>query len=406
MTAARPLCKALLRSLPKTSKGAALLVMLFLILATFGTIIVSQLSKANLEMQMQKKTQETLAQAKQALIAWSVLNGDVGTNTLHRPGALPCPADPATPGLQKSSCASATGSAIGRLPWKTLGIDELRDAYGEDLWYSVSDSFRPAPPNLPAINSDSQGTMLLYASNGSTLLTPVGDELAAIVFSAGPPIAAQNRNAGPDSVANYLDAGNGWNNATAGGPFISGPAKDSSGNTVVNDLTIGLSARELINAVEKRVLEEAKIALANFFAANGKYPNPANPNDPGCTSPISSVKNPPTCASDNAVCFGRFPDVLPPSLQPSTWFRPNGWGRVITYALNDSGAGCTNTLKVDGMSKSYVLVAPGTALAGQTRPSANLADYLEDSANKDAWSADPNFSTPSAISNDQLRSYP
>lgn len=381
-----------------------MLVMLFLVLVTFSTIIVSQLSRVNLETQRQKKTFDALAQAKQALIAWSVLNGDTGTNTRRRPGALPCPADPLNPGIQKSSCVAASGSAIGRLPWKTLGIDELRDAHGEPLWYSVSNSFRPAPPNNPAINSDSEGTLLLYAPDGSTLLTPTGEELAAIVFSPGPPLGNQDRNADPNASGNFLDAGNGRNNANASGPFISGPAQDISGSTVVNDLVAGVRASELIHAVEKRILEEAKIALANYLVANGTYPNPANPNDPGCTSPITNVQNPPTCAQDSTMCSGRFPDIL----STSTWFRPNGWGRVLTYAVHDAGVGCSAALTVDGQSRQYVIIAPGSPRNGQNRSIASptLANYLDDAANSDAWNPDLQFSSPSTTSNDQIRSFP
>ena len=396
MTVARPFVRAVLRSPPNSSKGAALLVILFLVLATFSTIIVSQLSKAGLETLRQKKTLEALAQAKQALISWSVVRGDVSAG---RPGTLPCP-DRYNLGTDSGSCSATGGTSIGRLPWKTLGIEDLRDADGERLWYAVSDNFRVA--NSAAINSDSPGTLELYASDGTTLLTQTGERLAAVVFSVGAPLPGQDRGSSPNAATNYLDAANTRNNAIASGPFIAGPVKNAQGDIMLNDLVLGISARELISAVEKRVLKEAQNALAAFVIANGKYPNPAKPNDPGCISPINNIGDPPTCAVDNTVCFGRFPDIP----EPSTWFRPNGWGRVMAYALNDISAGCTTALKIDVSSKSYVLIAPGITLAGQTRPSSSLADYLEDPANKDAWSADPNFSMPSSISNDQLRSYP
>ena len=395
-------------------KGAALLVMLLVVITAFGAVMISSLSAANVDAQRQKKTLDTLAQGKQALIAWSVLNGDIGTNTHHRPGALPCPEDPATPGQQKSTCVAATGSAIGRLPWKTLGIDELRDANGERLWYVVSNNFRPAPPNYLAINSDSKGTLLLYAADGSALLTPGGEELAAVVFSAGPPLALQDRGAGPNIAANYLDSGNGRNNALATGPFIAGPAKNAAGNVIVNDLVTGISARELIAAVEKRVLKEAQDALASYALANGgKFPNPAKFNGTNCAASISDIRTPTTCAKDNTVCFGRFPEDIPVS---STWFSPNGWGRVITYAVNrnavqdSSAAECSAALNVGGLSKSYVLFAPGSALGALTRPSNSLANYLEDASNNDAWtslsSGQASFSATSSAGNDQIRSIP
>ena len=404
MIASRPFAGMSLATFPKDSNGAALLVMLFLVLVAFSTIIVSQLSRANLEVQRQNKTLEVLAQAKQALIAWSVLNGDTGTNPLRRPGALPCPADPGNPGIQKATCAAGTGTAIGRLPWKTLGIDELRDAYGEPLWYSVSNVFRPAPPNYGAINSDRAGTLLLYAPDGETLLTPEGDEFAAAIFSPGPPLMNQDRNAAPNAAASYLDTGNGRNNANANGPFIAGPARNATGEVVVNDLVTGIRAAELIRAVENRVLEEAKIALASYVVLNGAYPHPAKQDDPDCASAITDVRNPPSCVQDSATCSGRLPDI--PS--PSTWFQPNGWGRSIAYAVHDEGIGCTAPLSVDGKAKQYVLIAPGTPRPGQVRTTAspNLANYLDDASNFDAWDPEFQFITPSATSNDQIRNSP
>ena len=411
MTVARPFVRALLRSPPNSSKGAALLVILFLVLAAFSTVIVSQLSKANLEAQKQKKTQEALAQAKQALIAWSVLQGDIGNDTYNRqrPGTLPCPATDDL-GSVGSTCKLASSSTIGRLPWKELGIDVLRDADGETLWYAMDENFRrPGLSNTP-INSDSKGSLMLSATDGATSLTPSGEELVAIIFSAGSPLSGQDRSS-TTSPANYLDSAKdannvSWNNAAAGGPFITGPVRDAQGNVTINDIAIGISAKELMAAVEKRALKEAQLLLTAYYDANGKYPNPAKATVTTCKSTRSSISNTATCDSDPSTCFGRFPEDISVSSYPATWFQQNAWGRVMTYALSDSGAGCSNTLTVDGTAKSYVLVAPGTARSGQTRPSASLADYLEDSANTDAWAANPNFATPSTVSNDQLRSAP
>lgn len=396
------------RSPQLQNRGAALLVVLLLILTIFATSLVGALSSKSIEIQRQKKSLDALKQAKRALIAWSVLQGDLGTTTNPRPGTLPCP-DVTNTGTHGSSCSLAGSSTIGRIPWKTLGIEELRDANGEQLWYAISNSFRrPGLSNAP-INSDSQGTLLLYAADGATLLTPSGEELVAIIFSAGLPLPGQDRNAGPNSAASYLDSGNGRNNAAAGGPFILGPVTDAQGDMIVNDLVLGISARELIASIEKRVLREAQDGLSKFASANGgKFPNPSSSS---CTLTITSVATPNTCDSDSTICFGRLPEnVLSPHV--ADWFIQNGWGRTMTYAvdkndaLDGSGSGCSTALTTDGHAKSYVVITPGLRRAGQTRPSTSLTDYLDDSANSDAWSADPDFSTPIASSNDQLRSLP
>ena len=336
------------------------------------------------------------------------MNG-VPEPTYYRPGNLPCPdgnhfGDSNT-GYASGSCSAGGNTSIGRLPWKSLKVERLHDAYGESLWYAVSDNFRPAKDlNNKAINSDTKGTLLLYGTDGTSLATTTCEELAAIIFAPGPPLAGQDRAALPDTAASYLEAFAGKNNASAAGPFIMGPVKDSSGNIVANDLVIGVTARELIAATEKRALKEAQNALLSYKTAQGSFPNPAPYNDASCTSPVTNVKSVALCTSNGATCFGRLPeDVL--ALYAALWFQQNGWGRVMTYAIY-SGAACTVPIKVDATTKEYVLIAPGSARNGQNRPSTSLSNYLEDVGNTGAWAANPDFSMPSIDSNDQLRSYP
>ena len=91
----------------------------------------------------------------------------------------------------------------------------------------------------------------------------------------------------------------------------------------------------------------------------------------------------------------------------------------MTYAINDgigSAARCPTPIGIDGTKKynTYILIAPGTARTGQSRPPpitqqnspASLSNYLEDTGNTDAWSGNFDFVTPTANSNDRLRSAP
>lgn len=396
---------------PERCDGAALISLMLMVVIAFSAVLVTSLLGSGLEMQRRQKTLEALAQAKQALIAWSAMQGDTGTDSFRRPGTLPCPDTNffggANSGNAAGSCSSAGGTSIGRLPWKSLGTDRLRDATGETLWYAVSDKFRNPNLNSVAINSDSTGSLLLYAADGSSLVTPSGEELAAIIIAPGLPLPGQDRATLPNASSSFLESFNGKNNANANGPFIMGPATDGSGTLVVNDIVVGITARELILAAEQRAMKEAQNALGAFAAANGHFPNPAPFDGANCTSTVTNVTASPipSCASDSASCFGRLPeDVIAPHV--ATWFLQNAWGRTMTYAISDGNAGCATPLYVDGASKSFVLIAPGTARNGQNRPSTSLSDYLEDSDNTDAWLGDPNFSTPTVDSNDQLRSFP
>lgn len=404
--------------LPPQQQGAALLMLLLIILLSAAYTVMGTFSATTLKIERQNKTTEALAQAKEALIAWSVLQGDVGKYTNSRPGNLPCP-DTTNSGIQNSTCVSTSGAingkTIGRLPWRTLKIEDLCDAAGERLWYALSDKFRNTELNPNAINSDTLGSLKLYASDGKTLLTLAGEELVAVIFSAGSPLAGQNREADQNNVANYLDTANNQNNANASGPFITGPIQNSQGDTILNDHLITISAAELIGAIEKRALKEAQNALAAFALDNGgKYPNPAKRNDTVCISTITNITNPSICPSASNQCFGRLPEDSVEHYAAS-WFKQNGWGRTMTYAVNKndvvdgSASSCSTLLKVNGQIKSYVIVAPGSTKSGRIRPSSTLVNYLEDAENQDAWTtgaAQRNFIKPKNTSNDQLRSVP
>ena len=397
-----------------SQRGVSLLLALLVALTLGLSQFFQAVDPAAARLARERRTEQALAQAKAALIAWSVVQGDLGDEIYDRPGSLPCP-DLGDTGTAAASCASASASSLGRLPWKTLGIEAWRDADGERLWYALSNNFRVR--HSAAINSDTRGQLQLYATDGTTLLTPAGEELAAIIFAAGPPLAGQDRGAGPDHAANYLDAASPWNNASAPGPFVSGPLRNASGEIVVNDRVMMLTSRELLGAAEQRALSEAQSALAAFALAHGgKYPNPAKAGGAICQSRIANIKSNNTCSNIGSnACFGRLPEDAPAAtLAP--WFIRNGWGRVLSYAVNRSrvvdpgGAECSTALNVDGAAKAYVLLAPGAAKSGQTRPSSALADYLDDTANSDAWTAQASgqasFAKPTTASNDTLRSVP
>ena len=398
-----------------SQRGVSLLLALLVALTFSLNLFFKAATPLSAKLAGEQRTAQALAQAKAALIAWSVVQGDMGDGVHDRPGNLPCP-DRQNTGTAPGPCTSSgSGTSIGRLPWKTLGIEALRDDDGERLWYALSNNFRVT--HNAAINSDTRGQLQLYATDGTTLLTPAGEELAAIIFSAGPPLAGQDRVADPLSAANYLDAASPWNNALAPGPFIAGPVANAQGEIVINDRVMALSTRELISAIEKRALNEAQIALAAFAAEHAaKYPNPAKSNDAICLSTISNINSNNTCSNVGSdACFGRLPEDAPgAALAP--WFLRNGWGRVMIYAVNknravDPGsAECSAALNVGGTGADYLLLAPGSPGRGQTRPSPALANYLEDGANSDAWTSGaigrPTFSKPSAASNDSLRSRP
>lgn len=385
-------------------RGAALLLIFLLLFTLSSAYLVSKLTtKTSQSAGTATKTNQALAEAKQALIAWSVANGtDSG---MARPGELPCP-DRNTPGSANEGTAgtggvaacTTVGSRIGRLPWKTLGIAKTLDGDGNALWYALSPNFRQASQgNEPPINSNTVGTLLVYDASG-TLLTPSGEEAAAVIIAPGTPIGSQNRNNA--TLANqYLEGttvnGTAGNNANSTGPFIAGPVGDGS---KLNDRIVYVTARELLNAVDQRVFMEAQRILGTHYQNH-----PASPAT--CTTNRTSiVTGTGYCPSTTGACIGRLPDGEP--LEPRwsavpQWFADNGWGRNMVWA-NGNAPGCnpSSLPTVNGSSAwLMVLVSPGSSLSGpRTAPPtvATLPLFLEDAANQDAFANGPAGGPPAS----------
>lgn len=396
--------------LRSTQRGAALLILLLFLILGGAYLFVSALNKATPQIERDKITADALAKAKQALIGWSAARGDSG-NANARPGELPCP-DTNNDGVAEASCSTASGTSIGRIPYKTLGIDPPRDASGEILWYALDNNFRQRTFNNNPINSNTRATLQVYANDGVTPLTPAGSEAVAVIFAPGVALTGQTRGAAQqNTAANYLDSVGPpnipatRNNATAGGPFIQGPVKDTSGNIIMNDQLVFITANELMAVVEKAVANTVRTLLSNYYAANGYYPYPALYTNPNCLD--QGVGGYLTfCTSDATRCRGRFPDdALPVNWSGSYalpgWFSYNLWGQTLYYGVGTNflasvPAGCSPTLTVNGTAGTRaVFFTAGSPLGatnrGQASPltpeSTNLSNYLEDTLNRNGWTS-------------------
>src|SRR5205085_490476 len=122
----------------RQSGAGFVLVALFLV-AVLASLAALGRGAFNGAAQRQRITERALAQAREALIAYAAerpIDAAVG------PGYLPCP-DADDDGWAETTCGSLSGhlgqaERLGRLPWKTLGLPDLRDGSGERLWYAVS----------------------------------------------------------------------------------------------------------------------------------------------------------------------------------------------------------------------------------------------------------------------------
>jgi hypothetical protein len=126
------------RHLPARQRGLALLGLIGMVSVMVIAVYITGLNRsaASMAQDRSQKTSITLAQAKEALIAYAVTYKDTHDTftSFNVPGYLPCP-DPgpggATEGQAASSCGALWVSVMGKLPWKTLGLDALKDGSGE-----------------------------------------------------------------------------------------------------------------------------------------------------------------------------------------------------------------------------------------------------------------------------------
>lgn len=410
---------------PRPQRGVALLLFLFLLFGIGTATALSALNSSRARLEQERQTQLVLQQAKEALIAYAVSVYPVGNN---RPGDLPCP-DIDNDGKKDSPCGNASGTTgqalrLGRLPWKSLGLADLRDAGGERLWYAVSNNFKEDYLNnrhLP-LNSDTMGTIQVVEANGTII-----PNVIAVVIAPGPPIqrlnaaAYQDRSPGNENVpANYLDETASEDNTnfvdgTTNG-FINGIVRDTQGRILVNDSMLVITYNDLIPLLEKQVAATVMNCLSAYAAYNdgtennlGRYPWAAsmassaagNYNDtantlfgripnlmcnsggegvaelacsPGAAPPITGT-NPGMLSNWGAI---------PSCTVNDAWFRDN-WREQVFYAIADAykpGVGvpaCGSCLKVGSASNRQVAVLVGRqALAGQDRAAkAVIGNYLE-----------------------------
>jgi hypothetical protein len=396
-------------------KGAALLLFVALLVIGLLALFAGGMNAGRAELERDRITADALAKAKEALIGWSVSQGTlVGTS---RPGELPCP-DTNNDGSAEGTCAAGR---LGRVPWKTLGIPEPKDSYGETLWYAVAGPFRIYNANSNPINSDTKGNITIFANDG---VSKLNSEAVAVLFSPGPTINSQSRSSTITALcpttgttilqdrcaANYLDATNGINNAVTNGPFIKGSRSEN-----FNDTLLYIATTDLIPPIEQRVAAELKVQLSAYYAANGYYPFAAKFDDTtgNCAMNLTRGRIPLSVGGlaptpPNMICSGLadWTGSLP------NWFMVNKWFNVIYYSVSPGykfgGTGtCAGGCLAVGANNNIraLFFMPGTPIGAASRPSNSLTDYLEDPQNQMGWSAGANdtYAAPTSLANDRDR---
>ncbi len=346
--------------------GYALLLFLLLIITGLAAALLSYARTSSQQLTRDQITAAALAQAKTALIGEAA-------DDLNRPGSLPCPDQDNNGQLDLGVDFSGNScvSYIGRLPWKTLGLPDLRDGSGERLWYALSPNFRDYSAAGP-LNSDTNGILTI------TGISPAA-QIIAIVFAPGPAVGIQLRDAAnQNNVANYLDGIN-----TLGGNtniYTTGPATD-----IFNDRLLEITSDALFPAVTMRVAREAKLLLNKYYTNYNYFPNAASYASSSCDPNLTQGRIPLTIAN---TC-PKQQEWGPSIMKTWKWFFDNNWHQVAHYAVapacvDPMQPNCTGTgfLTVIGAGASNptveaLTIVTGRAYTGQARPCAVVADCLE-----------------------------
>ncbi len=338
---------------PSAQKGQAFLVAI-LIAAIAGAALVYRLSASAVSLQQQdSRTAAALAQARDALIGSAAAEN-------NRPGALPCPdadndgtADGPI-GFPGNNCQSY----VGRLPWRTLGLPDIRDGAGEHLWYALTPVYRDYQ-SAGVLNPDTAGQFTVKSGGGTVL----DNSAIAVIIAPGAPVGTQTRAPGTadeTNIAMYLEGEN-----------ANGDAIYSVGlpTAAFNDRLVYITREALFSGIVPRVAKEVRSAIENYRTANNVYPS-AN-----------------TYIADIAA-------FLP------SWFSSNNWGSYTYYDVSNTCTisnpgqqlrcdtdGGPNPLVVANVTTNakIVVMVSGPTRSGLTCTTSNPL-CLEDRANSDGHS--------------------
>ncbi len=257
-----------------------------------GALMLSDLDALGHKLRREERTANTLSHARGALLGYFIQQ--LQTYYLPLPDFGLGPEGTKSPNFS-NNCNGCP--VVGRLPWKTLGLEPMRDAASECLWYAVAGRFKEHPTPRPPLNWDTwendaydgqSGRLRIAQADGSVS----SEQYAALVIAPGRLLAGQSRHtaggvlcSGNYDPRNYLDP---WNLAHGIGGranyFPSDPnhrvANNSQDKEFIiasdeyhNDLILGITATELFDLALAqgltRLLADAQFSSIPITGAKG-----------------------------------------------------------------------------------------------------------------------------------------
>jgi hypothetical protein len=414
-------------------RGAILVALAAILAIALTALFTTAIARSATGPRRYAASDPALASAREALLAYATARP---VNEIVGPGYLPCP-DLDDDGWAEPTCGSMSGETgqwqrLGRLPWKTLGLPDLRDAFGERLWYAVSSKHKgllnctvsaecldmsPEKAIGTITVRDPAGTVVHDGTSASPYDAGSGGAVA-VVIAPGPPLARWSGNDGSARVqsrtcdggrcgptgrcltepptltpkcdpANYLDRSPGPayadednarfvdRNDAAGrmgnrDGFIQGPVVGPDGTTWVNDRLAVITYDDLMPRVMRRVGEEVAGCLGQYAGHpdhRGRVPWAA----PACRSRDADSRL--RGADASRVRFGRVPDTpFTATVRDSgetllpRWFHGPAGCRIADPAGNTAGLASPSWWSAWKRHVFIALGEPATPLSRDSTP--------------------------------------
>ncbi|MGH8749076.1 MAG: hypothetical protein ACREU5_08200 [Burkholderiales bacterium] len=276
---------------PRKQHGAALLLFAAILILGFAAFLYQRLGKwGEATPTRQNVNGAVLQQAKQALIGY--IAKEVLDLTEDVPGRFPCPESPSDAGTTNEGRAAGncsptgTNRTVGRLPWRTLGLDKLVDASAEPLWYAVSQNWVMVsgfPPTPPLINDGTAGQFsfdgtsdvvaVIFAPGKAISTSPNANQLAAGCVASNQFRSDRSHvpSGGNPDYRDYLEC---LNAASPIGTSFGVSVVDNATNVVLNDQAITITAKEVLNAIQGPLAERLQRTVAPLLSEySGLWPS-------------------------------------------------------------------------------------------------------------------------------------
>ena len=352
----------------RRSEGGYAVLGTIAIIGMVAATAVTTLGTANIGNRQSSTTAAALAQAKLALISRAASDS-------NHPGSLPCP-DAVTniagnnvpnDGIADLLAGTACPSIIGHLPWRTLGLPDLRDADGERLWYMVAPGYQDSSAKV--INPGTSGQITGYECDGTPPATQTwpcdtpravaATPWVAVVFAPGKILGGQLRDpAHANDFAQFLESYN---------PADPLRLRVEAG-TVQNDRIAAISADDIFALTQRRVANELQVVLARYYAttaARGKaglpWPAATCTSSTVCPAAPISAPLPPTARGYLPSDDADLNQIM--AEQNMAWFDRNHWRTTVSYVID---ANCTLTGNVTQCGGTFATLSTAPLPGGTT----------------------------------------